>query len=60
MMYLFCAQIAVLIPLVNHRSKSDISSNLRSDREVYACQTDSSIAGQLQKGCKAQNFLKGN
>ena len=36
-------------PLVNNRGKRrDITSNLRSDREVYACQTDGSIAGQLQ------------
>ena len=58
-MYLLCAQIAVLIPLVNERVRDTVSSsNIRSNREVYACQTDSSIACQLQKGdvgCKAQN-----
>ena len=30
-------------------TRRDVFSNLRSDREVYACQTNSSISCQLQK-----------
>ena len=50
MMYLLCAQIAVLTHLVSDGVRDvNVNSNLRSYREVYACQTDSSISRQLQK-----------
>ena len=63
MMYLLCAQIAVLIPLVNDRVRDVMSSQtyVRIERFMLAKPTAASPANYKNKNVgKMQNFIKKN